>query len=164
MTYQNGWTLVKGEANYEYSTISSAATFKARNPVMLTAEGNVIVELSGTTATLFGIACHDAATSLPGHAGMALIEVPTPECVYAIKIGTSATASEVSQGASFDLEKSGNYIIGNEDSCTTPFVTVVPRGDGSTIDSADSTVWVQILGDVLSPFFSNASEAAQEGP
>ena len=55
-----------------------------------------------------------------------------------------------------------NYIIGNEDSQATPMVVVVPRDDYSTIDSADSTVWVQILGNVLSPFMSNASEAAFE--
>jgi hypothetical protein len=56
-----------------------------------------------------------------------------------------------------DLEKSGNYLIGNEDSQTSPLVTIVPRGDGSTLDSADSTVYVHFLGNALSPFGSNAS-------
>jgi hypothetical protein len=157
MTYPNGWTYVKGPIEYVLSTTSSTATFVARNPVTLTDDRTVFEADSDSTA-IFGIAAHDAADSLPGNlSGMCLVEIPTADTIYAIKIGTAAAASEVSAGQSIDLEKSGNYIIGNEDSQTSPMVTIVPRGDGTTLDSADSTVYVHVLGDTLGVFSSQAS-------
>ena len=154
MTYQNGWTYVKGPIHYVRSTVSSTATFVARNPVTLSDDRTLIEAASDSTA-IFGIAAHDAADSI--YAGVCLVEVPTPETQYAIKVGTAAVASELSIGQSIGLIKSGNFIIGDEDSGTSPMVTIVPREDGSTIDSTDSTVLVTILGDVLGVFGSNAS-------
>lgn len=157
MTYPNGFSYVKGPVEFVLSTVSSTATFRARVPVTLADDRSVIEAASDSTA-IYGVAANDAADSLPGNlSGQVLVEIPTADTVYAIKIGTSAAASEVSAGQSMDLEKSGNYLIGNEDSQTSPLVTVVPRGDGSTLDSADSTVYVHFLGNALSPFGSNAS-------
>jgi len=154
MAYQNGWTYVSGPIKYVLSTVSSTATFKGRNPVTLSDDRTLIEAASDTTA-IFGIAAHDAANSI--YAGKCLVEIPTADTVYAIKIGTGAAASELSAGQSMDIEKSANYLIGNEDSQTTPFVTIVPRDDGTTLDSADSTVWVHIHGNKLGVFSSNAS-------
>lgn len=154
MAYQNGWTYVSGPVKYVLSTVSSTATFKGRNPVTLSDDRTLIEAASDSTA-IFGIAAHDAANSI--YAGKCLVEIPTADTIYAIKIATDAAASEISAGQSIDIEKSGNFIIGNEDSQTTPFVTIVPRDDGTTLDSADSTVWVHIHGNKLGVFSSNAS-------
>lgn len=154
MAYQDGWNYVSGPMRYVLSTVSSTATFVGRNPVTLS-DDRTLIEADSDTTAFFGIAAHDAADSI--YAGKCLIEVPTAQTVYAIKIGTSAAASEVSAGQSIDIEKSGNYLIGNEDSQTTPMVTIVPRDDGTTLDSADSSVFVNILGDKIGVFGSNAS-------
>ena len=134
----------------------------ARNPVTLSNDRTVIEAASDTTA-IFGIATNNAADSLPGSlSGKVLIEIPTDETVYAIKIGTGAATSEVSIGQSFEIEKSGNFLIGNflignEDSQGTNMVIVVPRDDGATLDSADSTVFVTILGERIGVFGSHTS-------
>jgi hypothetical protein len=154
MAFPNGWSYVKGPIKYVLSTISSTCTVKARNPVTLS-DDRTILEADSDSTAIYGIAAHDAADSI--YAGKMLVEIPEATTVYAIKIGTSAAASEVSVGQSFDIEKSGNYLIGNEDSCGSPMVTVVPRDDFSTLDSADSTVFITILGDKLGVFGSNAS-------
>ena len=157
MAYQNGWSYVNGPFKNVWSDVSSTATFVAHNLVTLS-DDRTVIEAASDSSAVFGIARHDAADSLGGVlAGKILVEVPTADTVYAIKIGTAAAASEISAGQSFEIEKSGNYLIGNEDSATTPMVTVVPRDDGSTLDSADSTVFVNILGNRLGVFGSNAS-------
>lgn len=154
MAYPNGWSYVCGPKKYVLSTLSSTCTVRKGNPVTLSDDRTVIEADSDSTA-IYGIAAHDAADSI--YAGKILVEVPTAETVYAIKVGSAAAASEVSAGQSIDVEKSGNYIIGNEDSQASPMVTIVPREDFTTLDSADSTVWVTILGDKLGVFGSNAS-------
>lgn len=157
MPYPDGWTYVSGPIKYVWSDVSSTATFIGRNPVTLSDDRTVIEAASDSTA-IFGIAANSAADSLPGvGSGKVLVEVPTADTIYAIKIGTGAATSEVSAGQSFEIEKSGNFIIGNEDSQTTAMVTVVPRDDGTTLDSTDSTVFVNILGNRLGVFGSNAS-------
>jgi hypothetical protein len=158
MAYQDGFTYVKGPIKYVWSDMSSTCTVLARNPVTL-GLGHTVVEAADSDVTsFFGIAAHDAADSLGGVlAGKMLVEVPQAETIYALKCGTAGTASEFSAGQSIDLEKVANYTIGNEDSQATPVVTIVPRDDGSTIDSADSTVFVHFLGNKLGVFGSNAS-------
>jgi hypothetical protein len=128
MTYQDGWNYVSGPLRYVRSTVSSTATFRGRNPVTLS-DDRTLIEADSDSTAIFGIAAHNAADSI--YAGECLVEVPTAQTVYAIKIGTSAAASEVSAGQSIEIEKSGNFLIGNEDS--------------------------QILGDRLGVFGSNAS-------
>jgi len=158
MVFQDGWSYVKGPIKFVWSDISSTATFVARNPVTLSDDRTVIEAASDTTA-IFGIANNNAVDSLPGPSlsGKVLIEIPTDETVYAIKIGTGAATSEVSIGQSFEIEKSGNFLIGNEDSQGTNMVIVVPRDDGSTLDSDDSTVFVTILGERIGVFGSHTS-------
>jgi len=160
MTYQNGWTHVKGPVTYIMSDMTSNASFSARNPVSL-GLGNLVQEVADSDQSfIFGIACNDAADSLGGVlAGKCWIELPTADTVYAIKVATDATASQLSVGLSFEIEKSGNYVIGNEDSTTTPFVTVYPRDDFSTLDSDDSTVLVQIIGDRIGSAGANAANS-----
>jgi len=157
MAFPNGWSYVKGPIKYVRSNVSSICTVKARNPVTLDA-GRRVIEAASDTTGIYGIASHDAADSI--YPGVMLVEVPQAETIYAIKVGTGAAASELSIGQSIGLEKSGNYIIGDEDSGTSPLVTIVPRDDGTTLDSADSTVFVHILGDHLGVFGSNASSSA----
>jgi len=160
MSYMDGWTYIKGPCTYVYSDLTSNASFKAHNPVTIGLGGLVEEVVASDQSFIYGIARNDAADSLGGvGAGKCLIEIPTSETVYAIKIGTSATRSELSIGMSFELEKSGNYVIGNEDSTTTPFVTIYPRDDFTTIDSADSTVWVQIIGNRIGPIGANAADS-----
>jgi hypothetical protein len=157
MVFQDGWSYVKGPIKYVWSTTSSTATFVARNPVTLSDDRTLIEAASDSTA-IFGIAAHDAANSIPAAlSGLCLVEVPTSDTVYAIKIGTGAATSEVSIGQSIDIEKSGDFIIGNEDSQASPYVTIVPRDDGSTLDSDDSTVFVNILGNRIGVMGSHSS-------
>lgn len=161
MAIQNGWHYVKGPVyGMIWSDISSTATFKAFNPVCVIKGYTVDIAGTSDVTAIYGIAQNDAADSLPGiGAGKTLVLVPTEKTVFSIKVGTGAAASELSIGQAFDIETSGNYVIGNEDSITTPFVVVVPRDDWSTIDSADSSVYVNILGNRLGPIGSNASGA-----
>ena len=162
MAIQNGWHYVKGPIyGMIWSDVSSTATFKAFNPVCIGSKGYAVAEaLDSDVTAIYGIAQNDAADSLPGiGAGKTLVLVPTEKTVFSIKVGTGAPASELSVGQAFDIEKSGNYIIGNEDSATTPFVVIVPRDDWSTIDSTDSSVYVNILGNRIGPIGSNASGA-----
>jgi len=154
MAYGNGFTYVEGPIKYVRSTVSSTATFKGRNPVTLSDDRTLIEAASDTTA-IFGIAAHDAANSI--YAGSCLVEIPTAQTVYAVKIQTGVSGSAVSAGQSYNIEKSGNYLRLDTDSQSTPLVTIVPRQDGSTIDSADSSVFCHFLGDVIGVFGSNAS-------
>ena len=154
MAYPDGFNYVSGPLRYVLSTVSSTATFVARVPVTLNDDRSVGEAASDTTA-LFGIAHHDAADSI--YAGKCLIEVPTEQTVYAVKVQTGVATSALSIGQSYGIEKNGNYLRVDTDSQATPFVTLVPRDDGSTCDSADSTVFVTILGDKLGVFGSNAS-------
>lgn len=161
MAIQDGWHYVKGPIyGMIWSDVSSTATFKAFNPVSLGLGHAVEETLTSDYTAIFGIAQNNAADSLPGiGAGKTLVLVPTPQTVFSIKVDTDAPASELSAGQAFDIEKRGNYIEGDEDSATTPFVVVVPRDDWSTIDSTDSSVYVNILGNRIGPIGSNASGA-----
>lgn len=157
MAYPNGFNYVSGPVKYVWSTVSSTATFRERVPVTLSDDRTVIEADSDSTA-FYGVSANAAANSLGGVlSGKALIEIPTADTIYAVKIGTSAAASEVSAGQSVDIEKSGNYFILNEDSQASPVMTIVPREDGTTLDSADSTVFCSFLGNKLGVFGSNAS-------
>lgn len=157
MAYPPGWNYVKGPIKYVYSTVSSTATFKARNPITFSNDRTLIEATSDTTA-LFGIAANDAANSLGGVlAGKCLVEVPTADTIYAVKVQTGVATSATSAGQSYGIEKAGNHMRVDTDSQVTTMITIVPRDDGSTVDSADSTVFVNIHGDHLGVFGSNAS-------
>lgn len=154
MAYPDGFNYVSGPLRYVLSTVSSTATFVARVPVTLNDDRSVGEAASDTTA-LFGVAHHNAADSI--YAGKCLIEIPTGQTVYAVKVQTGVATSALSIGQSYGIEKSGNYLRVDTDSQATPFVTLVPRDDGSTCDSADSTVFVTFLGNKLGVFGSDAS-------
>lgn len=154
MGYPNGFSYVKGPVMNVLSRLSSTCTVRARNPVTLSDDRSVIEAASDSTA-IYGIAMHDAADSI--RPGYILVEIPTPETVYASPIQTGVATSVYSVGQSFGIEKSGNYLRPDTDSSGSFMVTVVPRDDFTTADSNDSSVWVHWLGDVLGVFSSNAS-------
>lgn len=154
MAYPNGFNYVSGPLRYVLSAVSSTATFVARVPVTLS-DDRTLIEADSDSTAIFGIAHHDAANSI--YAGKCLVEVPTEQTVYAVKVQTGVATSLLSIGQSYGVEKSGNYLRLDADSQATTYLTIVPREDGSTCDSADSTVFVTILGDRLGVFGSNAS-------
>lgn len=157
MAYLPGFNYVSGPMKYVMSTISSTATFQRGCPVTYS-DDRTLIEADSDTTAILGIAAHNAANTLPGNlSGKALVLIPDAQTVFAVAIGTGAAASEVSAGQSVDIEKSGNNFILNEDSQASPFVTIVPREDGTTLDSADSTVYCTFLGNKLGVFGSNAS-------
>ena len=154
MAYPNGFTYISGPVKYVLSTLSSTCTVKARNPVTLSDDRSVVEAASDSTA-IYGISAHNAADSII--AGMILIEIPTPETVYATKVQTGAATSETSVGQSHGIEKSGDYFRLDVDSTQTNMLNIVPRGNYATVDSADSSVFVHWNGDFLGVFSSNAS-------
>ena len=147
MAYPLGFTYVKGPIRYLLSTISSTCTVKARNPVSLTGLGRTIVEASSTQSSVWGIATHDAADSI--YPGKMLVEIPTEQTIYATQVQTGVAASALSAGQAYAIEKSGNYIRLDADSQVTAKLLIVPRDDGSTVDSNDSSVFVSFLGNML---------------
>lgn len=160
MAIQNGFQYVSGPRKFVLSQIASDATFRERVPLTLTLDGlvNQPTGLAGQGSDVtayYGISCHKAADSV--YPGYALVEIPTPDTIYASKIATNAAASEVSVGHACDLVRSGNYFLPDEDSQVTPVVIFVPRDGYTTLDSADSSVYFSFLGNRLGVFHSNAS-------
>lgn len=157
MAYQGGFTYVSGPVRHAWSTVSSTATFKARNPVTLSDDRTLIEAASDTTA-IYGIACSDAADTLPGVlSGMVLVEIPEPETVYAVKIQTGVAGSAISLGQSYGIEKSGNFLRLDPDSQVTTMLTIVGDQLGNTINSTDSSVFCRWLGARLGIYSSAAS-------
>lgn len=157
MGYPAGFTYVSGPVKYVLSTLSSTCTVRARNPVTLS-DDRTVIEAASDTSFIYGISAHDAADSIV--AGQILVEIPTPETVYAAIIQTAVATSATSVGQSYGIEKSGNHLRPDTDSAVSFLLTVVPRGNYATVDSADSSIFVSWLGDVLGVFSSNASVIA----
>lgn len=155
MAYPIGFTYVSGPAFIREFNVSSAATFKAYQPVMLNGAGDIIESLA-TAQTLAGFALHDAANSVPP--GKVLVMVPTERAIFASIVTTGVAASALSSGATLIYSKSGNSFFLNTSTTTAQFV-VVPREDGSTIDSTDSSIFVMVIGQQIRPF--NLSAPAQ---
>lgn len=154
MGYQPGFTYVKGPVKYVLSTLSSTCTAVKGVPVTLSDDRTLIEAASDSTA-IYGILAHNAADSI--YNGRVLVEIPTPETVYANVIATNVAASALSVGQTWGITKSGNYLRMNPASDTTRMLTIVPRDDFSTHDSNDSSVFCSWLGNVLGVFSSNAS-------
>jgi len=149
MGYLPGFTYVSGpEPVIREFNLNSSATVRGRNPVMLNANGDIIESLA-TAQTLAGFIAHNAADSLP--AGKCLVAVPTAGTVFASLVTGGVAASGLSSGATLGHAKTGNYFYVTG-SPTTAIYVVVPRGDGSTVDSADSSIWVQVIGHQVRPF------------
>lgn len=153
MALINGFQYVQGPYKTFLSTISSTATFKAFNPVAY-GLGRTLVEATSADTVIVGIAQHDAANSI--YAGKCLVLAVFPETVFATKTRTNIAASNLSAGIAMDITKSGNYIM-PADSRATAAVIIVPRQDGSTIDSTDSSIWVQFLTAKMGPYASSTS-------
>ena len=148
MAYQPGFTYVSGPVFIREFNLLSTTTVKANNPVMLSTGANIAESLA-TSQTLAGFILHDAANSVP--AGKCLVQVPTERTVFASIVTGGVAASALSSGATLGHAKAGNnfYVTGSP---TTAIYVVVPREDGSTIDSTDSSIFVQVIGQQIRPF------------
>ena len=154
MAYALGFTYVSGPYEIRRANILSTATFLARNPVSLDGSRRVI-ESTAINNSVFGVAQNDAGSSIYG--GEILVMVPNEQTVFATQVQTGVAASALSAGFAYALEKAGNYLRVDIDSQATAKVQIVSRGDGTTINSADSSVFVQFLGASLLPFASTTS-------
>ena len=148
MAYQPGFTYVSGPSFIREFNLTSTTTVKANNPVMISGAGTIIESLA-TAQTLAGFIIHDAANSIP--AGKCLVMVPADRTVFASIVTGGVAASGLSSGATLGHAKTGNnfYVTGSP---TTAIYVVVPREDGSTIDSTDSSIFVQVIGQQQRPF------------
>lgn len=148
MGYQPGFTYVSGPTFIREFNLASASTVKANNPVMLNGASDIIESLA-TAQTIAGFILHDAANSVP--AGKCLVTIPTERAIFASIVTGGVAASGLSSGATLGQAKTGNffYVTGSP---TTAIYVVVPREDGSTIDSTDSSVFVQVIGQQVRPF------------
>jgi hypothetical protein len=154
MAYLNGFQYVSGPHEEFLSTISSTATFKQGVPLTY-GLGRTLIEATSRSSQIVGIAMHDAANSI--YPGLCSVLKVLPNTVFAVKIQAGVATSATSAGQSYGLEKSGNYLRPDTDSQTTPMVVILPRQDGTTVDSTDSSVWCSFLLNVAGPFASSAS-------
>lgn len=127
---------------------TSATTFRGGQLVtfLSAATSNEVGEVAGTGNTLVGVAVSTANSY--GSIGSDVsnyveVLVPEEDTVFESKVTTVAT-SNYTPGAVFDFEKFGNYHEITT-SANTPFVVIVPRDDGTTVDSTNSTVLVCFL-------------------
>jgi hypothetical protein len=158
MAYPGGFNYVSGGKRIVYSAVSSTATFVAGNPVTLHPCRALLEMRDSKETAIVGIAMADAANSIGGNlTGLCPVLVPMPDTVFITNIATNVASSLLSQGQTGEIVKSGNYFRPAFDSCVTPYVVIVPRGNGTTCDSADSTVMVSFLQDRLAHINSNAS-------
>ncbi len=159
MAYPDGFSYVEGPYNIRWSTVSSTATFRIRNPVTLLDTNRTVVEADSGTTAIYGIAMSDAADSIGGPlAAKVPILVPTEMTVFATKVQTGVVAGGLEIGEALDIEKSGDFFRVDTDSASSARVVLVERGtSGAAIDSADSSVHVQFLKNSIYPFGSNAS-------
>lgn len=160
MAYLDGFTYVEGPYSIRFSTTSSNATFRGRNPVGYEAESRTLIEATSDMTTIYGIALADAADSLPGAlTGKMPVMVPTDQTVFATKVQTGVVASALTIGQAFDIEKSGNFLRLDTDSISSAKLVLIERGtSASAVDSADSSVHVQFLREAIGPFGSHASQ------
>ena len=100
---------------------------------------------------LAGFILHDAANSVPS--GKCLVQVGTPTTVFAGTAAAGVTASTASSQLTLGQLKSGNswYFTASGSTISALYV-IVPREDGSTLDSTDSSIWVQAIQETVSPY------------
>lgn len=154
----NGFQYVRGGKKMYLSNVSSTATFRAGNPVSLCTIDRSLVESTSASSSIFGIAQANAADSLGGSlAGKCLVLVPEEDTVFEAAVETDGAAANFLAGQAYNIEKNGNYFRVDIDSSASARVILIPKGDGSVLDSANSTVFCQFLKDFQSPVGSNAS-------
>ena len=156
MAYPLGFTYISGPYEIRRFNILSTATFKGRNPVQLGGARTVIEASVATSPGIIGIAMNDAANSIYG--SEILVLVPNQETVFATQVQTGVAASALSAGAAYNLEKAGDYWRVDTDSQASAKAVIVPRGDGTTVNSADSSVFIQFMANWLYPYSSTASQ------
>ena len=166
MAYPDGFSYIEGPYNIRWSTVSSVATFRIRNPVVMEDVSRTINEADSGSTAIYGIALANAADSIGGPlAGKVPILVPTAQTVFATKVQTGVAAAVLELGTTFAIEKSGNFFRLDSDvnSEASARLVLVERGtSASAIDSTDSSVYVQFLQDAIFPFGSNASLRLQD--
>ena len=147
---KGGFGYVSGPLSIRAFNLNSAATVKAFMPCRVNGAGNLI-ESQGTDSILAGFILHNAADSLP--AGKALVMVGTPETVFVGTAAAGVAASTASSQLTLGQIKSGNsWYFSLSASTVSALYVIVPRNDGSTLDSTDSSIWVQIIQAQSSPF------------
>ena len=147
---KGGFAYVSGPLNIRAFNLKSTATVKAFMPVRQNGAGDLI-ESQGTDSTFAGFILHDAANSVP--AGKALVLVPADRTIFVGTAAAGVTASTASSGLTLGVFKSGNsWYLANSASSQSALFIVVPREDGSTLDSTDSSVWLSVLGSAKYPF------------
>ena len=147
---KGGFAYVSGPLNIRAFNLNSAATVKAMMPVRINGAGNLI-ESQGTDSVLAGFILHDAANSVP--AGKALVLVPADRTVVVGTAAAGVTGSTASSGLTVGVFKSGNsWYVANSASTQSALFTVVPREDGTTVDSTDSSIWLSVLGSAKFPY------------
>jgi len=147
---KGGFWYVSGPSSIRAFNLNSAATVKAAMPVRVNGAGDII-ESQGTDSILAGFIQHDAANSVPP--GKCLVLVGTPTTVFAGTAAAGVTASKASSQLTLGMFKSGNsWFLDASGSTVSALFVIVPREDGSTLDSTDSSVWVQIIQAQSSPF------------
>lgn len=164
MAYPDGFSYVEGPYNIRWSVVSSVATFRIRNPVVMEDVARTLNEVDSGSTAIYGIAMANAADSVGGPlAGLCPVMVPTEQTVFAVKVQTGVTAANMQIGEVFNIEKSGNFFRVDTDSKVSARVVLIERGtSGVAFDSADSTVHCQFLRDAIFPFGSNASLRLQD--
>ena len=147
---KGGFAYVSGPLTLRSFNLASAATVKANMPVRVNGAGNII-ESQGTDSILAGFITHDAANSVPP--GKALVLVPTDETILVGTAASGVVASLASSQLTLGHFKSGNsWYFDASGSTVSALYVIVPREDGSTLDSTDSSIWVQCIGAQVSPF------------
>lgn len=156
-THEPGFVLLKGPRDTFYSTVSSTATF-LKGVVVTYSDDRTLIEAASDSTAVVGVAMHDAADSLPGaYSGKCLVQKILPNQTWVCQAVTGLGASALSAGEAVGLSKSGNYLRVDSSGATLHAV-IVPRDDGATTcNSADSSIHVQFLADVCSPFASTQS-------
>lgn len=149
---KGGFFYVSGPSSIRAFNLKSTATVKAFMPCRVNGAGDLI-ESQGTDSILAGFILHDAANSVP--AGKALVIVGTPTTVFSGTAAAGITASTASSQLTLGQVKSGNswYFLASGSTVSALYV-IVPREDGSTLDSNDSSIWVQIIQAQSAPFES----------
>lgn len=152
MAYPQGFSYVKGPLVIQEFTQASATTFSVNSPVMIDSTGSII-ESKATSGYLTGFALSNSSASVP--AGKTLVFIPNERNIIVSICTTAASAANCASGSTGFHVKSGNtffFVPSGVSAFGTNMYVIVPREDGSTIDSTDSSVWLVVNAAALSPF------------
>lgn len=153
-----GFQYVEGPNSVRWSTVSSTASFDVGAPVSFAILGSTVVH-ADSVDTVYGVAQSRSDKSLGGPlAGKVPIMIPMPGTVFEAPVDTDLTAAEAAPGSIHAIEINGGIARVNEAINTSGQIILVERGtSGSALDSANSSVLCQFLGDSIAIFNSHAS-------